>query len=62
MMKFKAILKSRKFWTFVSAVVAIAAAYSTGKIDEWMAIQSLVGAGAAYSVATGIESGLHQIG
>ena len=61
-MKFKAILKSRKFWTFVSAVVAIAAAYSTGKIDMWQAIQSAVGAGAAYSVATGIESGLHKNG
>ena len=62
MMKFKAILKSRKFWTFVSAVVAIAAAYSTGKIDEWMAIQAVVAAGAAYTVGTGIESGLHKSG
>jgi len=61
-MKFQAILRSRKFWVLVTSLVAVAAGYFQGQIDMWQAIQSAVGAGAAYSVATGIESGLHQIG
>jgi len=62
MAKIKQIVKSRKFWTFISALVAIAAAFSTGSIDEWQAIQAAVAAGAAYSVGTGIESGLSKSG
>jgi hypothetical protein len=61
-MKLKTIIRSRKFWVLVASLVAVAAGYFQGQIDMWQAIQSAVGAGAAYSVATGIESGLHQIG
>jgi len=61
-MKLKTIISSRKFWVLVASLVAVAAGYFQGQIDMWQAIQSAVGAGAAYSVATGIESGLHQIG
>ena len=61
-MKLKTIISSRKFWVSVASLVAVAAGYFQGQIDMWQAIQSAVGAGAAYSVATGIESGLHQIG
>ena len=62
MSKFQAILRSRKFWVMVASLVAVAAGYFQGQIDMWQAIQSAVGAGAAYSVATGIESGLHKSG
>jgi hypothetical protein len=62
MAKIKTIMQSRKFWVMISGLVAIAAAFSNGSIDEWQAIQAIVAAGAAYSVGTGIESGLSKQG
>ena len=62
MAKLKQIMQSRKFWVMISGLVAIAAAFSSGSIDEWQAIQAIVAAGAAYSVGTGIESGLSKSG
>ena len=62
MMKFKAILKSRKFWVLVASLVAVAAGFFQGQIDMWQAIQAVVAAGSAYTVGTGIESGLHKSG
>ncbi|MDP7260309.1 MAG: hypothetical protein QF376_05460 [Anaerolineales bacterium] len=52
------VLRSRKFWTLVAALVAIAAGYAQGEIDVWQALQALIAATSAYSVATGVESGL----
>ena len=49
------LMKSRKFWTFVAAAVGVAAAYGTGHIDGWQAIQAFIAAAAAYSLGTGIE-------
>ena len=55
-MKIKAILQSRKFWTLVASLVAIAASYSQSQITDWQAIQAAIAAGAAYSVGTAIEA------
>ena len=62
MSKFQAILRSRKFWVMVASLVAVAAGYFQGQIDMWQAIQAVVAVGAAYSVGTGIESGLRKNG
>jgi|6_EtaG_2_1085325.scaffolds.fasta_scaffold06100_3 hypothetical protein len=55
-MKIKAILQSRKFWTLVASLVAIAASYFQSQITDWQAVQAVVAAGAAYSVGTAIEA------
>lgn len=51
----KAVLRSRKFWIFLTALAGIAAAYSQGAIDGWQAVQGLIAAGAAYSLGTALE-------
>ena len=58
MNKMKSILKSRKFWVLIATLVGIGQSFVSGKIDDWQAIQMLVAASAAYSLGTGIESGL----
>ncbi len=49
------ILKSRKFWVLVLALLGTVAAYATGQIDAWQAIQAAVVALAAYSTGVAIE-------
>jgi anti-sigma-K factor RskA len=51
----KMILRSRKFWVLVAAVVATAAAYLTQEINVWQALQALVAALAVYSTGVAIE-------
>jgi len=55
-MKIKAILQSRKFWTLIASLVAIAASYSQNQLTDWQAIQASIAAMAAYSVGTAIEA------
>jgi hypothetical protein len=52
--KLQKLLKSRKFWVLVAAVVTAAGAQATGQIDGWQAVQAIVAALAAYSVSIGI--------
>ena len=51
----KKILRSRKFWVLVTALVATLAAYLTRQIDVWQALQALVAALAVYSTGVAIE-------
>lgn len=51
----KMILRSRKFWVLVAALVATTAAYLTQEIDVWQALQALVAALAVYSTGVAIE-------
>lgn len=51
----KKILRSRKFWVLVAAVVATTAAYLTQEINVWQALQALVAALAVYSTGVAIE-------
>jgi len=51
----KWMLRSRKFWVLLSAVVAIAAGYSSGQLDGWQAVQALIAALAVYSTGVAIE-------
>ncbi|HNR01590.1 MAG TPA: hypothetical protein PKK59_03560 [Anaerolineaceae bacterium] len=51
----KMILRSRKFWVLVAAVVATTAAYLTQEINVWQALQALVAALAVYSTGVAIE-------
>ena len=62
MTKIWELLKSRKFWALVAAVVAVAASLATGEITELQALQLAVQALMAYIVGTGIESGLAKRG
>lgn len=50
-----AILRSRKFWILVTAIVGIAAGFSTGGITQWQAVQALVVALSVYSLGIAIE-------
>lgn len=47
-------LTSRKFWALITALVAIAAGYSTGELQSWQAVQAVVAACAAYSLGEGL--------
>ncbi len=51
----KLILRSRKFWVLVAAMVATLAAYLTQEINVWQALQALVVALAVYSTGVAIE-------
>ena len=62
MQKIWELLKSRKFWALVAAIVGVAAALATGEITELQALQLAVQALMAYIVGTGIEAGLAKRG
>ncbi len=49
------ILKSRKFWVLVLAVVTAAGLLATGEITGWQFLQALIAAAAAYSTGVAIE-------
>lgn len=53
--QFKKILRSRKFWVLVAALIATLAAYITGNIDVWQTLQAAVAALAVYSTGVAIE-------
>jgi len=55
------LLKSRKFWVLVLAVIGVAQGVALGVIDYFEAAKLLVAAGAAYMGATGIEDGLNGL-
>lgn len=53
--KLTGLLKSRKFWALVVAVVAVAQSRALGQITDWQSVQALVAALSAYSLGTAIE-------
>lgn len=60
--KFKAVLRSRKFWAVLIASLSAAAAYAVGEISAWQLVQSLVAVAAAYSTGVAIEDAGFHIG
>ncbi len=62
MEKVVALLKSRKFWALVIAVVTAASLMATGQIGTWEFLQALVAALAAYSTGVAIEDAGHHMG
>lgn len=51
----KKILRSRKFWVLVAALIATLASYLMQEITVWQALQALVAALAVYSTGVAIE-------
>lgn len=51
----KKVLRSRKFWVLITALLATAAAYVSKNIDMWQALQMAVAALAVYSTGVAIE-------
>ena len=51
----KKIVRSRKFWVLIAALLATVAAYVSGNIDMWQALQTAVAALAVYSTGIAIE-------
>ncbi len=49
------ILRSRKFWVLVAALITTLAAYLTSEITVWQALQAAVAALAVYSTGVAIE-------
>lgn len=62
MEKVLALLKSRKFWALVVAIVAAASLLATGQVTTWEFLQALVAALAAYSTGVAIEDAGMRIG
>lgn len=62
MEKLLALLKSRKFWALVLAVVTAASLTATGQIGAWEFVQAVVAALAAYSTGVAIEDAGFHIG
>lgn len=55
MEQIKKIVRSRKFWVLVAALVATLAAFLTQQIDVWQALQAALAALAVYSTGVAIE-------
>ena len=53
--QFKKILRSRKFWVLVTALVGTLAAFLTNEISAWQALQAALAALAVYSTGIAIE-------
>ena len=51
----KKIVRSRKFWVLMAALLATVAAVLTQQIDVWQALQAAVAALAVYSTGVAIE-------
>jgi Mg/Co/Ni transporter MgtE len=51
----KKIVRSRKFWVLIAALLATIAACVAGQIDIWQALQAGVAALAVYSTGVAIE-------
>ena len=49
------LVRSRKFWALVVALIATAGAYATGQVDVWQALQAVIAALAVYSTGVAIE-------
>lgn len=50
-----AVLRSRKFWALVLALLGTAAAYATGEVSIWQALQAVIAALAVYSTGVALE-------
>lgn len=51
------ILRSRKFWALLAALVTVAGGYFGGKLDAWQAVQAVIAALAVYSTGVALEDG-----
>jgi len=60
MEKVKQVLKSRKFWVLIASLIAVAQSFVQDNIDDFQALQLITASLAAYSLGTGIESGLER--
>lgn len=49
------LLRSRKFWALMAALMATVAAFCTQQINVWQALQATIAALAAYSTGVAIE-------
>lgn len=56
------LLKSRKFWALILAIVTAASLLSTGQITAWEFLQAAIAALAAYSTGVAIEDAGSWIG
>ena len=56
MIKLKKVLRSRKFWALVVALIGIAAGFFNGGVDAFQSLQLAIGAVSAYVIGTGIEA------
>jgi hypothetical protein len=49
------ILRSRKFWVLLAALVAVGGTYFGGRVDAWQALQAVIAALAVYSTGVAVE-------
>lgn len=60
--KFIELFKSRKFWSLIASLVAVAAGYFSGGVNLFDSLQLIVAAFAAYSIGTGLDNRLPPVG
>lgn len=53
--QFKKLLRSRKFWVLIAALIATLAAYCTDQLSVWQTLQAVVAALAVYSTGVALE-------
>ena len=49
------ILRSRKFWALLAALLTAAAGYASGQLSVWQAVQAAIAALAVYSTGVALE-------
>ena len=49
------VLRSRKFWALLMALVVVASGYFGGRVDAWQALQAIIAALAVYSTGVALE-------
>ncbi len=59
---FWSILKSRKFWVLILALITSASLFATQQIDGWQFLEAVIAAVAAYSTGVALEDAGAKMG
>jgi len=52
------VLRSRKFWALLAALLTAAAGFASGELSVWQAVQAAIAALAVYSTGVALEDSL----
>jgi len=52
------VLRSRKFWALLAALLTATAGYASGELSVWQAVQAAIAALAVYSTGVALEDSL----
>ncbi|NMC53545.1 MAG: hypothetical protein GYA48_07890 [Chloroflexi bacterium] len=55
------VLRSRKFWALLAALLTAAGGYASGEMSVWQAVQAAIAALAVYSTGVALEDSLKGV-